>query len=199
VVKGVGQEGAGARITIAHQPPSLLRRVAQWWWDFQIGGWPPSTLLNPIHALALCLGAILCLTGYGLYRRWRSPAESKIVKENPGAPKTEREMPTASPQPSLSPPPQTGQTRDAISSPPRPKSTSSHSTTHRMIQDDLEMVTVDKDGTVRLSDQTVLPASLSQFARELLETGLVTPTEDARLALATFDDLTRDAQSRAQG
>src|SRR5262249_37817284 len=44
-----------------------------------------------------------------------------------------------------------------------------------------------------------LPASLSQFARELLETGLVTPTEDARLALATFDDLTRDAQSRAQG
>src|SRR5262249_22864651 len=73
-----------------------------------------------------------------------------------------------------------------------------HSTTRRMIRDDLEMAAIGNNGIVRLPDRTMLPASLSRSARELVETGFVTPTEDARLALETINDLTRDAQLRAQ-
>jgi hypothetical protein len=83
------------------------------------------------------------------------------------------------------------ETQEIVLSTPTPEPT-------RWNQDDLEMVAISKDGAVRLPDQTLLPASPSRFVRELIKTGLVTPTENARLALAAIDDLTRDSQRRAQ-
>jgi len=122
----------------------------------------------------LCLGAILGLIGYGLYLKWRPPAEPTIVEQRP--------------EPRVIAP----------AAPPLPEPTRSSPETSGMDQDDLEIAAIGKDGVVRLSDQTTLPASLSRSSRELIENGFAPPTEDARLALAVINDLTLDSQRRAQ-
>jgi hypothetical protein len=174
LTKKAEQEAAGARITVCFQPPSLLSRAAPWWQSFRIWNWQPSKLLTPIQALALCLGAILGLIGYGLYLKRRPSVEPTIVEQRP--------------EPRVIAP----------AAPPLPEPTRSSPATRRLDQDDLEMVAIGNDGAVRLSDQTALPASLSRASRELIETGMAPPTQDARLALAVINDLTREAQQRAQ-
>ena len=180
MTKNAEQESTVAGVTVCFRPLSLPSRAAQWWKIFRNGNWRSrnwrlSALLTPIQALALCFGAILCLIGYRLYLRWRTPTEQPIVKRSPEPQGT------------------------ASTASPVPESSKSPPTFHGINHDDLEMVAVLKDGLVRLPDQVLLPSSLSRSARELIETGLVTPVDNAHLAMASIDDLTRDAQRRAQG
>lgn len=174
MAKNTGQEVTVAGMTICFRPRSLPSRATQWWKSFQSWNWRLSALPTPVQALALCLSAGLGLLGYRLYLQWQTPAVPEVVKQRP---EPQEIVSTASPSP------------ESAKSPP---------VSHRRNQDNLERVAVGKDGAVRLSDQTLLPAELSRFAREILEKGLVTPTENARLAMATIKDLTQDAQRRAQ-
>jgi hypothetical protein len=175
MTKNAEQEIIVAGMTVCFRPRSLLGRAAQWWKSFRSWNWRLSAFLTPVQALALCLIAALGLLGYRIYLQWQAPVAPAVVKQSP---EPQEVVPTASPTP------------ESAKSPPA---------SHRMSQDNLDMVAVGKDGAVRLSDQTLLPTALSRSAREIIENGLVTPTENARLAMATIDDLTQDAQRRAQG
>ncbi|HKX26062.1 MAG TPA: hypothetical protein VJ302_00080 [Blastocatellia bacterium] len=170
LMEKAGEEASDARITVGVRPPGLENRVRQWWQSFRNRNWRLAGSLLPAQIVALCLCAILGLAGYSLFfRTMRHSAVPGIVERKPET------------EPILSP------------SPPLPRPTGSI----QVNQDDLDLVTVGKGGTVLLPDLTPLPAPLSGVVRELIETGEVTPTEETRRAMAAIDGLTREAQRQA--
>jgi hypothetical protein len=145
---------------------------------------PPGILVY-----ASVIGLILGLIGVGLYVwRLRPAAQPVIVKEKPGPIKIEPEKTPAPPRRQPSPP--------AI----RPHTRGSHYGVLMALQDKSGIVSVGRDGTVRLADGATLPKSLSKSVLELVRTNWVTPDQDVSVGATTLQgDSTKSALRNAQG
>src|SRR5262249_12959432 len=203
--KDADQNVTGVKVKVSYSSPGLLRQAARWWESFQIGDWAPSAVLSPRQAFAFGFGAMLCIIGFGVYLIGRSSAQSNIAKHRLEPPKIEREKPREmpQPQPSLPTSSQTNQNQIVNSSTPKSEASTarerggSHLAT---LRDTEGWVTVSSDGSVRLANNGALPPTLSQFVRELVTTGAVTPDQDVSVgATALQGDSTRSALRKAQG